>query len=194
MAEYLIQSETLDDIADAIHAKNPSATYPMTPAQMATAIGSISGGGGVTTFTGTIELTNEDVSSLLIPVDVHEYSNIRVRLNAVETGLVENGEVVKYQELSIPSVFTTKDFCSDYYVDTPSVTNRIIYNGTNYSTLIFGNVRYRARMYGSNPAFYSIAADDIFGQNGISTPLQNANRRFCVEGAYVKFSYKVEAW
>lgn len=43
MAEYLIQSETLDDIADAINAKTGGSSA-MTPAQMVTAIGSISGG------------------------------------------------------------------------------------------------------------------------------------------------------
>ena len=43
MAEYLIQSETLDDIADAINAKTGGSSA-MTPAQMVTAIGTISGG------------------------------------------------------------------------------------------------------------------------------------------------------
>ena len=43
MAEYLIQSESLDDIADAINAKTGGSSA-MTPAQMVTAIGSISGG------------------------------------------------------------------------------------------------------------------------------------------------------
>ena len=44
MAEYLIQSKTLDDIADAINAKT-GGSEAMTPAEMVTAIGSISGGG-----------------------------------------------------------------------------------------------------------------------------------------------------
>lgn len=44
MAEYLIQGGTLDDIADAINAKTGGSSA-MTPAQMVTAIGSISGGG-----------------------------------------------------------------------------------------------------------------------------------------------------
>jgi len=47
MAEYLIQSETLDDIADAINAKTGGSSA-MTPAEMVDAIGSISGGGGIT--------------------------------------------------------------------------------------------------------------------------------------------------
>jgi len=51
MSEYLIQGETLDDIADAINAKTGGSSA-MTPAQMVTAIESISGGGG-----GAVEVT-----------------------------------------------------------------------------------------------------------------------------------------
>lgn len=47
MAEYLIQDTTLDAIADAINAKT-GGTSAMTPAEMVTEIGSISGGGGGT--------------------------------------------------------------------------------------------------------------------------------------------------
>ena len=45
MAEYLIQSETLDDIADAINAKTGGSSA-MTPAEMVTAIAAIETGGG----------------------------------------------------------------------------------------------------------------------------------------------------
>lgn len=45
MAEYLIQDTTLDAIADAINAKTGGSSA-MTPSQMVTAIGTISGGGG----------------------------------------------------------------------------------------------------------------------------------------------------
>lgn len=47
MADYIIQSETLDNIANAINAKTGGASA-MTPAQMVTAIGSISGGASIT--------------------------------------------------------------------------------------------------------------------------------------------------
>lgn len=47
MAEYLIQDTTLDAIADAINAKTGGSSA-MTPAEMVTAIGTISGGGGYT--------------------------------------------------------------------------------------------------------------------------------------------------
>lgn len=45
MSEYLIHSETLDDIADAINAKTGGSSA-MTPSEMVTAIGSIPTGGG----------------------------------------------------------------------------------------------------------------------------------------------------
>ena len=45
MADYIIQSETLDNIANAINAKTGGSSA-MTPAQMVTEIASISGGGG----------------------------------------------------------------------------------------------------------------------------------------------------
>ena len=43
MSEYLIQGQTLTDIADAIRAKNGTATQ-YTPAEMLAAIQAISGG------------------------------------------------------------------------------------------------------------------------------------------------------
>ena len=46
MAEYLIQSETLNAIANAINTKTGGSSA-MTPAQMATAIGNIPSGGGI---------------------------------------------------------------------------------------------------------------------------------------------------
>lgn len=68
MAEYLIQSETLDDIADAINAKTGGSSA-MTPAQMVTEIGSIQTGGGLGDFelANTIEVT-EPVTQLSISV------------------------------------------------------------------------------------------------------------------------------
>lgn len=54
MSFFKINSETLDRIANAINAKTGK-TAALTPAQMVTEIGSISGGGGVTP-TGTIQI------------------------------------------------------------------------------------------------------------------------------------------
>lgn len=62
MAEYLIQSKTLDDIADAINAKTGGSSS-MTPAEMVEAIGSISsGGGGLVIDEGTFTLASNAAS------------------------------------------------------------------------------------------------------------------------------------
>lgn len=54
MAEYLIQSRTLDDIADAIRAKTGSPAA-MTPAEMVTEIGNIPSGGSLPTSISKID-------------------------------------------------------------------------------------------------------------------------------------------
>lgn len=67
MAEYLIQDTTLDAIADAINAKTGGSSA-MTPTEMVTAIGSISGGGGgEKTLTKLGEYT---VSSAVSRIDI----------------------------------------------------------------------------------------------------------------------------
>jgi len=67
MSEFLIQSETLDEIADAINAKTGGSSA-MTPAEMVTEIGSIQTGGGaekVYTKLGEATIT-EPVNSIYI--------------------------------------------------------------------------------------------------------------------------------
>ena len=58
MAEYLIQDTTLDAIADAINAKTGGSSA-MTPAEMVTAIGSISGGETDRLKTAEVTLTQD---------------------------------------------------------------------------------------------------------------------------------------
>lgn len=64
MAEYLIQDTTLDAIADAINAKTGGSSA-MTPAQMVTAIGTISGGGGSFTFNPARTVSNNSAPDSL---------------------------------------------------------------------------------------------------------------------------------
>lgn len=74
MAEYLIQGETLDDIADAINAKTGGSSA-MTPAQMVTAIGSISGGGAPSYHLFYDETLAEEVDTIRIdiPANMQNY-------------------------------------------------------------------------------------------------------------------------
>ena len=69
MSEYLIQSETLDDIADAINAKTGGSSA-MTPAEMVTAIGNIpSGGGGIELLVDDTTTENVAIINVAIPSD-----------------------------------------------------------------------------------------------------------------------------
>lgn len=72
MAEYLIQDTTLDAIADAINAKTGGSSA-MTPAQMVTAIGSISGG-GVESVEGTFTLANDGA----FPTITHNFGTTKI--------------------------------------------------------------------------------------------------------------------
>lgn len=74
MAEYLIQGETLDDIADAINAKTGGSSA-MTPAQMVTAIGTISGGGTPSYHLFYDETLSEEVDTIRIdiPANMQNY-------------------------------------------------------------------------------------------------------------------------
>lgn len=74
MAEYLIQSETLDDIADAINTKTGGSSA-MTPAQMVTAIGTISGGGAPSYHLFYDETLTEEVDTIRIdiPANMQNY-------------------------------------------------------------------------------------------------------------------------
>lgn len=87
MAEYLIQSETLDAIADAINAKTGGSSA-MTPAEMVTEIGSIQTGGGDTgdfTHLDTFTLS-EDVAYLDIDISAYNYKEFAIVVDASGTG------------------------------------------------------------------------------------------------------------
>ena len=81
MSEYLIQSETLDDIADAINAKTGGSSA-ITPAEMVTAIGSISGGvvPDEWHFVGEFEVL-QDVHTFQIDTSNYNYSSYLIFAN-----------------------------------------------------------------------------------------------------------------
>lgn len=69
MAEYIIQGDTLDDIAEAINQK-AGTQNAMTPAQMVTAIGNIQTGGGTTITDGIVVKTRDSYN---YPTEVDFY-------------------------------------------------------------------------------------------------------------------------
>lgn len=91
MAEYLIQSETLDDIANAINAKTGGSSA-MTPAQMVAAIGNIPSGGGSAPVLLVDQTASEAVSVINVPFPsaADDYAVFLFVL----TGSVSNGDWV----------------------------------------------------------------------------------------------------
>lgn len=70
MADYLIQESTLDAIVRAINDK-AGTQVTMTPAQMVTAIGNISGGGGETLLaSGQYVVASADAAQINIPISI----------------------------------------------------------------------------------------------------------------------------
>lgn len=94
MAEYLIQDTTLDAIADAINAKTGGSSA-MTPAQMVTAIGSISGGGGIQSASGEITLASTD-SNTSITVSGLQFTPNAFIVYATSTGQSRTNGAIKF--------------------------------------------------------------------------------------------------
>ena len=84
MAEYLIQSETLDAIADAINAKTGGSSA-MTPAEMVMEIGNIPTGGGGEVLLASGEFTiSSSTVTLEIPVS---FTGVPVRAYVVKNNV-----------------------------------------------------------------------------------------------------------
>lgn len=87
MSTYFVQGSTMDAIADAINAKTGGSSA-MTPAQMVTAIGTISGGGiDPTVFTqiGSFNIA-EDVRQFNFDISNYDYTRYIIYVNGSGTG------------------------------------------------------------------------------------------------------------
>lgn len=151
MSKALISEHLLSAIANAIRSKTGNAD-PMTPGEMASAIGSISTGGGGITPTGTIQITengNYDVS-------VYASANVNVPTGG---GGASIGNW-KYKQVTIPEnngVTTTmamKNLLGNYPImmclelDEPTTINEIpiLFWYTNTTTMTKGyghSLRYK---------------------------------------------------
>lgn len=119
MADYLIQDTTLDAIVDAINAKTGGSSA-MTPAQMVTAIGTISGGGG-----GSLPsvITNID-GGVFTPVNDLAGANFWINHNL---GVVPKGFVI-WTEDEISGTIATR-YLANCYV---TAANIVDINSNNY--------------------------------------------------------------
>lgn len=126
MAEYLIQSGTLDDIADAINAKTGGSSA-MTPAQMVTAIGSISGGGsGLQFAAGTVTLAA--AGTITVP---HNLNSTNVVCLICPTGTIQS--TVRYQHMALVAANFTEEFATDLANVEYDFTS---YNSENYPEIV----------------------------------------------------------
>ena len=106
MAEYLIQDTTLDAIADAINAKTGGSSA-MTPAEMVTAIGTISGGGGGLNY----DLQSVDVTSNYPVVD-RAFDNFIFIAQADYTDLPVKADRPRLNSYYIEAVYVDGEFIS----------------------------------------------------------------------------------
>lgn len=122
MAEYLIQDTTLDAIANAINAKTGSSSA-MTPAQMVTAIRSISGGGGNTLICDYTAA--EDVATIRCDVP-QKYQSYRFFV--IE--LIGQTSSLEWLYIAINEVATTS---SKYYPQKLTYNEKLVTTRDGYS-------------------------------------------------------------
>lgn len=203
MAEYLIQDTSLEAIADAINAKTGGSSA-MTPAEMVTAIGSISGGGGSDLYkswktSGEVEFTDQRVTTITLPINC-PCTNAMIVMYAIKSGTVADGVVTEDSGLMAHS---TKSVMFTWTAVTPLRVNpnQITVGGDGYSSTFT-----RAFTSGlSSQIYYASRSAGLNGGNlGTSTSLSNGSLIltspypstyvFCDEGSYMKFHYDVVAW
>ena len=197
MPNVLVNDEYLSDIADAIRSKlSVATTYK--PSEMANAIDSIGGGGGVQTAEGYIELSDTNTGNITVPVNLTSASYFLINLYAVETGEVSGGVVTKYSNVEIPTAFsdTTKNFVFNYFAKYPRNPAPVVYrDDTNLSSITEpSNIQYIHARRGMNGAGISLTTNPTITANGCTLGTSNATRHFCVVGAYAKFKYEVQWW
>jgi len=131
MAEYLIQGETLDDIADAINAKTGGSSA-MTPAEMVTAIGTISGGGGWELIAEATTTEDVEVFRVDIPAAKQNMAAYIVEYDCVFVG----GAKYACPRLNSISKGTPYAFQTAHYVRQNGIAN----SGSGYRMLFSGSM------------------------------------------------------
>lgn len=148
MSTYFVQGSTMDAIADAINAKTGGSSA-MTPAQMVTAIGTISGGGiDPTVFTqvGTFTL-QEDVREFDCDISNLDYTKYIVTVNGSGTGA---------------------DFL--YFSCAPTGNSYSVYiTGNTYNNSVALSILKAGTTYGSNTLENNLCHGAVMSGNGNET-------------------------
>ena len=132
MQEYLIQSETLDDIADAINAKTGGSSA-MTPAEMVTEIESIeTGGGGADKYFEFVE-RKEYVHAENWTTDATGNGNNYLRTYMPRPDSGNLLYFIKFSNNSAPNYAITGGWCERSAINGADAVGVSIRNGNKYN-------------------------------------------------------------
>ena len=196
MSTYFVQGSTMDAIADAINAKTGGSSA-MTPAQMVTAIETISGGGGTLRtmhYHGTLSYTNTTAYNVVIPVaDILSSDMVIVTFRIVKTGTVADGVITWDDELIIPAAMASSGnkltALGRASINFGAVDLKSADLSTDYSfSLIAGSCR---QLYNKNAGIDVNLTTSV--QQGVSITLtpQGYNGKLCVPNVATEYEYDV---
>ncbi len=183
----------LESVADAIRTKGGTSAQLAFPAGFVSAIDAIpTGGGGGEVYTGTVELTNEELTEFYIPVDVSDATHFEVVAYCDRTGTVSGGVVAYDAEPIVSTLYTSSNPFIWYYAAREFIPARQMKrDDNNYaSNNNPQNVSYCHTYRGNNGTRLGLNYDVVSGTR-IKINASNAARRFCRAGLYSRFVYTV---
>lgn len=191
MANYVATDTDLAAIADAIRAKGGTSDPLTFPGGFEDAIADIQSGGGGQVYTGTIELQNEDVQNLIIPVDISSGSAVVVAY-LDRTGTIVDGNVVYDDEPIMPASATNTNAMIWYAAAIKQCDNKNMKrDASNYTSIKRPqNMSYCQAYFGNNGSAIGLDVNIVSGTK-ISLPSQNARRHWCKSGYYARWVYTV---
>lgn len=148
-----------------------------------------SGGGHV--YTGTIELQNENVDNLIIPVDISNGSAVVVAY-VDRTGTIVDGNVVYDDEPIMPASTGANNTMIWYTSAIKQCDNKNMKRDASNYTLTKrpNNMSYCYAYFGNNGTAINLDVSIVSGTN-IRLPAMNGTRRWCKSGYYARWAYTV---
>lgn len=149
----------------------------------------VSGGGQV--YTGTVELQNEDVNNLIIPVDISSGSAVVVAY-VDRTGTIVDGNVVYDDEPIMPASSASNRPMIWYVTAIKQCDNKNMKrDASNYTSIKRPyNMSYCYAFNGGNGSALALDVNIVSGTT-IKLPSQNIGRFMCMSGYYARWAYTV---